>query len=160
MFKKWLTGIMLVLAVAAAVMIFCLSAQSADESHLTSINVTELMLRIFVPDYPNLPRKEQQRLMNMYEAITRKIAHALEFMVFSACLFLALHGLRARPAPLWTVLGGVFYACTDEAHQMLVDGRGPALLDVGIDSGGVVVGLLLGLLLLAIFHRFWPARET
>jgi VanZ family protein len=34
-------------------------------------------------------------------------------------------------------------ACIDETIQMFVPGRGPGLLDVGIDSCGVLMGMLL-----------------
>ncbi len=154
--KRVLTGVMTALAVLVAAMIFFLSAQPSGASQETSRGVTDLALRLFLPGYGDLPPDEQLALLKQYEGPVRKVAHGVEFMALGICLFLALHGLRARPAALWAMLGGALYACTDEAHQMLVDGRGPALGDVGIDSGGVLCGVLAGMLLLAVFHRIWP----
>ncbi|MBR0386198.1 MAG: VanZ family protein, partial [Clostridia bacterium] len=38
--------------------------------------------------------------------------------------------------------GGTFYAALDELHQLLVDGRSGQVRDVGIDSAGVLTGVL------------------
>lgn len=156
--KRVLTGVMTALAVLVAAVIFYLSSQPAESSAKTSGGVTEWMLRLFSPGYADLSSREQMELLKKYEEPVRKAAHGLEFAALGACLFLALHGFRVRRAPVWALLGGALYACMDEAHQMLVDGRGPALSDVGIDTGGVLFGVLAGLMLLAVFHHFWPAR--
>jgi len=42
-----------------------------------------------------------------------------------------------------TLLVGVLYAISDEAHQMFVPGRNPALFDVAIDTAGIILALLV-----------------
>lgn len=63
-----------------------------------------------------------------------------------------LHGLgRGRSkAALWAWLLTIAYAATDEFHQSFVPGRGDSIVDVGIDS----IGSALGLLIPAIWHQF------
>lgn len=56
---------------------------------------------------------------------------------------------------------GVFYACTDEFHQHFVKGRSAQLSDVLLDSGGVLLGVLLAagcLYLLWTFQKFRTRR--
>lgn len=73
----------------------------------------------------------------------RKIAHFLEFCCLGMCLR-SLARLRERPPVQQLLLpwvGGVLAACADETIQRFVPGRGPALLDVGIDTLGVTLGV-------------------
>jgi VanZ family protein len=65
----------------------------------------------------------------------RKLAHAGEFAVLGALLARAVPELAA----LWL---GIAYAVVDELHQTFVPGRAGTLLDVGIDSVGVLLGIL------------------
>lgn len=56
---------------------------------------------------------------------------------------------------------GVFYACTDEFHQHFVKGRSAQLSDVLLDSGGVLLGVLLAagcLYLLWTLQKFRTRR--
>ena len=43
---------------------------------------------------------------------------------------------------LGSLLFGAFYASTDELHQYFVPGRSARLFDVGIDTLGVLTGVL------------------
>ena len=74
-------------------------------------------------------------------AVLRKIAHFTEFTALGLLLrwqFLLLRKKGGHPL-LW----GVLAACIDETIQFFVPGRSPGLLDVGIDSCGVLTGMLL-----------------
>ena len=73
----------------------------------------------------------------------RKLAHFLEFCCLGMCLR-GLARLRERP-PVQQILlpwlGGVLAACADETIQRFIPDRGPALIDVGIDTLGVTLGV-------------------
>ena len=73
--------------------------------------------------------------------LLRKIAHFTEFTALGLLLrwLYALQGKNGWHALFW----GVLAACIDETIQLFVPGRGPGLLDVGIDSCGVLMGMLL-----------------
>ncbi len=71
-----------------------------------------------------------------WDLLLRKLAHLTEYAVLGALL---ARVLPAFPA-LWI---GMAYAASDEIHQSLVPGREGALLDVGLDSVGVLVGILI-----------------
>ena len=69
--------------------------------------------------------------------------------------------VHMQKADHWTAWGlATLYAGTDELHQRFVSDRGPALLDVGIDSAGALTGALVATLLLALLLRRAAKRAT
>lgn len=77
--------------------------------------------------------------------LLRKLAHFTEFGCLGAVLSWLLRMLRQRQ---WEYLvmplcGGFVVACIDETIQRFVPDRGPGILDVGIDTAGVLVGIIL-----------------
>ena len=158
MSKRNLWILLTLLAVLlVAGMIFFFSAQQAEDSSKMSGGFTRWLLTRLRPDYFELPAKEQRAILRTYERIVRKLAHFSEYALLGFCLTAFLRTIRhTRPflrlgAMAW--VAGTLYAGTDELHQMFVDGRGPALLDVGIDSGGVLCGALLAIALLTLRQR-------
>ena len=88
---------------------------------------------------PEIPEQPIQQSDGSH--LVRKLAHVAEFTV----LGMLLSWLTAMRKRKWwlTVPLGTIVACIDETIQMFVPGRGPGLLDVGIDTCGVLVGMLL-----------------
>ena len=56
----------------------------------------------------------------------------------------------------WPLICGGLAACIDETIQMFVPDRGPSLKDVGIDSCGVIAGMIL----LYIGHCYLRKRSA
>ena len=77
--------------------------------------------------------------------ILRKIAHFTEFCTLGALLSWMAGMLRQekRKRIVVPVLAGVAVACVDETIQCFVPGRGPGVLDVLIDTAGVILGVML-----------------
>jgi VanZ family protein len=75
--------------------------------------------------------------LGSWDLVLRKLAHLAEYAVLGALLLRAV-GMRV-PA----LLAGVAYAVSDEIHQTFVPGRQGSVLDVLIDSAGVVIGILV-----------------
>lgn len=77
--------------------------------------------------------------------ILRKIAHFLEFCSLGLLLSWLMWMLHNRTWKCLTipVAAGVAVAAVDEIIQIFVPGRGPHIRDVGIDSAGVLLGVLL-----------------
>ena len=146
------TAILLVMA-----LIFFFSAQDGVKSSSTSRSAAEFVLRLLTPGYDDLPVSQRRGCRKTAERIVRKLAHFTEFAVLSSLLvryfFVRRQNGRLLPALLTGWPLAVLYACTDELHQSFVAGRGPALLDVGIDAAGALVGALITLALLARHMR-------
>lgn len=141
---------LLVLAIMAA--IFCFSAQSASESSHLSASFARCLFLFFRPALAVYNDEQWQALLLATGLYVRKAAHFTEFFALGVSLrlwFAALGKPRRALLPAWLL--ATLYAATDELHQMFVDGRGPALLDIGIDSLGALCGAAL--VALCIVHR-------
>ncbi len=73
--------------------------------------------------------------------LLRKLAHFTEFCTLGFCLGW-IAGMLRKPWPL-ALVAGALAACVDETIQRFVPDRGPSLLDVGIDTCGVISGIAL-----------------
>lgn len=151
MTKRALLRIVLLAAtLAVCAMIFLFSAQSGEETAETSGFVTTLLLRVAVPGFDDLPPESRQMYLERWGLPVRKLGHFSEFALLGALLLcdlaLARRDRRWPRAflPAWAL--ATLYACTDEVHQLLVDGRGAAVTDVLIDSAGAMAGAALVLL--------------
>ena len=137
------------------VLIFLFSAQPGDRSDETSLSVGGVIGQIFISDFEQWTPEEQFAFAERINHPVRKLAHATEYAVLGglvAAMFGA-YGLRG-----WRRLGVAWgctalYACTDEFHQLFVPGRSGQLADVLIDSSGALAGVLLCLLIAAIWTR-------
>lgn len=118
-------------AVAAwMAMIFIMSAQSASGEQ------SGLMLRVITAVLHLTPTPEQAL---EWHHLLRKAAHFTEYAVLAALTAWALPAGPRRWVAAWAIATG--YAATDELHQALVPNRGPAVLDVGIDSLGAATAV-------------------
>lgn len=79
------------------------------------------------------------------EGVVRKLAHFGEFALLGMCLSWLFAMLLERKVfvAAMAVACGAITACVDETLQFLSPGRNPSLIDVGIDTAGVSVGVML-----------------
>ncbi len=74
--------------------------------------------------------------IDLIHLLIRKAAHMTEYAVLFFLSYRALRKENARhPGPCALLLCAL-YAATDEFHQGFVAGRGPSVIDVGIDTLG------------------------
>ena len=85
--------------------------------------------------------------------LLRKLAHFTEFACLGMCLTWRMGMLQKHSG--FALLLGAAAACVDETIQRFVPDRGPSIIDVGIDTCGVITGmilLLLGHYLITVKH--------
>jgi VanZ family protein len=75
--------------------------------------------------------------LGTWDLVLRKLAHLTEFAILGALMHRAVGRVGLAIAL------GSLYAATDEFHQAFVDGRVASPLDWGIDTAGVIAGVLL-----------------
>lgn len=75
----------------------------------------------------------------------RKAAHVTEYLLLAIAMSFPLYVYGVRGIFLMLLSGVicVSFAGFDEYHQSFVAGRGPAVRDVLIDSGGILAGILM-----------------
>lgn len=80
-----------------------------------------------------------------WQYLLRKAAHFSEFCALGMCVcWLFGMTLDGRWIHFWLPLGcGAAVACTDEFIQRFSPGRYPSIVDVTIDTSGVLTGIIL-----------------
>ena len=149
--KQWIEKhsivLSLLLVIAVMVMIFCFSAQTGEESGAMSGRLTTWVLNLIIPDFENFSPERQAAIRSTVGLLVRKLAHFSEYALLGFSLMLHITQVQkkitVRLPWLWAWGIGTLYAATDEFHQGFVAGRGPSVVDVMIDSSGVIAGVLL-----------------
>lgn len=150
---RWITGVLLLVWMLA---IFRFSAQPAVESDKVSGTVA---YRVVFTYNEIFNRGLAEATMEWYaENINypiRKFAHMAEYAVCGMLMFAVLAGYRKRDGRLYllALLLTALYAATDEVHQLFVPGRAGRLTDVGIDTTGAALGLLLLFVILKLHGK-------
>lgn len=125
--------------------IFIFSSHTAEESTEDSSFVEEIIGKIFVKDFEELPEEEQEEFYSDISFAVRKLAHFTEYTILGILLINA--GLYYKKRWLYTAAIcfaiGSAYAASDEIHQLFVPGRAGLVTDWMIDSAGVLTGVLL-----------------
>jgi len=75
----------------------------------------------------------------------RKCIHAFEYLVLSILLIIALSssGVKGNKIYIISIIICFIYACTDEYHQLFIDGRTGQFMDVLIDISGGLIGIVI-----------------
>ena len=148
--QTWVRILLTVLTIAVMFLIFFFSTEPAERSDETSGIFARKVIGILHPDYDNYPPARQKEIYDGIQYTVRKIAHFTEYTVFGLLLRLCLEswfGKRSWIFPV-SLSSGAFYACTDELHQLLTDGRCGEWKDILLDSFGVLAGILAAMLIL------------
>ena len=126
--------------------IFNFSSQTGTESGSLSYQVSKILIlaynKILSKGYPN---EILNQLIAEIHPWVRKMAHITEYFALAVTVAFPLYVYKIRGIYLFFT-GSIFcviFALLDEYHQSFVAGRGPSLRDVGIDSIGIVIGLLV-----------------
>lgn len=125
--------------------IFCLSAQTADESRILSGQTIRVAATVFVPGFQTLSPEQQAFIISGWQNRARKTAHTILYFVLGLLFMSALpqHLLKTKVRFTIALFLSIGYATTDELHQMFVAGRGPQISDIFIDTCGAILGILL-----------------
>lgn len=165
----------LIITLAVMIFIFVHSAMPGDVSGSESRYFAEILSSITGLSFP------------VAHFIVRKAAHFTEFTVLGICLAVNFNDFKLRnelrnelrseliktdatPAKsakrlflghpvLAACITGTLYACTDEFHQLFVEGRSGELRDVCIDSAGVILGIAIAAVVRSIKSKILSGRK-
>ena len=91
---------------------------------------------------------------NMATFIVREGAHFTEYFILYIFIYRVLIMYYSkRKSWILGILGVFFYACTDEIHQLFIDGRVGAFTDVLIDTSGGVFSSIVMIIINKIKNR-------
>ena len=101
-----------------------------------------------------LPGGYTQDTVALLDHLLRKAAHFTLYFILGFSLTGCFQRQSRVPPALAALLTGAVFAGLDEFHQIFVDGRGPALSDVFLDTCGVAAGCLLR----TVLHKIRSTR--
>ena len=157
--NSWVRIVTTLLTAAVMVMIFCFSMENAETSDQTSGVISEQVIKVIHPDYEQLAAEQQQIIYDSVQHIVRTCAHFTEYLILGFMIRLCLEswfGHRMRKYRILALIGfgaGTAYACSDEIHQLSIEGRSGQWTDVLVDGSGVLAGVTLGTLLIKSLNR-------
>lgn len=119
--------------------IFCFSAEDAEKSQHTSDQV--IIKTVETIKQEKLPEEEKKILVNKYIVIVRKSAHFFLYFILGILLFLfwkKIYGITPKTI-IYTMIFCFIYACSDEIHQLFINGRTARIFDIFVDSSGALL---------------------
>ena len=139
--KEQVKIIKVILIVIWMAVIFNFSNQGGTESSGTSTKVTKAIVDIVTKD----KEEPNKQVMDNIEKIVRKGAHYTIYTIGGFLIMNYTYSMEKNKKQkiLGSLLFGAFYATTDEIHQFFIPGRSARLFDVGIDTLGVLTGILI-----------------
>ena len=135
--------IKLILIVLWMFVIFYFSAQAGDESASISNRVVIKIAETI--HHHTLSNTEKEKFIENFSLTVRKLAHMIEYFILAILIYIFLREFYPKDKYLFllVILLAVFYALTDEIHQLFVPGRYGSIIDVLIDSMGALFGTLM-----------------
>ncbi|MDY4195397.1 MAG: VanZ family protein [Bariatricus sp.] len=147
--------IFLILILIWRCIIFVFSAQPGDESTDTSIGFGAKIVGFFIPEFREMSKEEQREFLEPYDFIIRKSAHFCEYAVMGMLSMLLLQQIYMKMK--WKIFCSIgisaFMACTDEFHQLFVEGRAGRIQDVCIDTSGAALGILVTVIGITVIEK-------
>ena len=127
-------------------LIFSFSAQDGTTSGNLSYKVSEIIVETANDafDLHWSSSEIKQHIKEIHHPV-RKLAHMTEYFCLAVAVAFPFYVYGLRGFLLLLTAGAICigFAGLDEYHQSFVDGRGPSLRDVGIDSIGAFFGIMV-----------------
>ena len=126
--KKIISIIVLILW---ACFIFYLSNQPSQVSGKVSGDMIKSVLSV------------SEATFNLIHNPLRELMHAVEFLIFALLLFNVLHNFNVKSVYIYCILISIVCSILDETHQLYVPGRAFEILDLILDSIGIIIACIL-----------------
>lgn len=139
------------LVIIWASLIFVMSGMDTNESNSKSKNtLNEIVEKTvettngmgIIDKHPSENRMKD--FIEKYNYLFRKFAHASEYFILTILLLIALKnsGVVGKKIFVFAICICFLYACSDEFHQLFVDGRTGQFSDTLIDTSGGIIGCI------------------
>ena len=142
--------IFLILILIISSIIFGFSNQNGE----TSSGISKKIITK-IADIVNINNEKRTTFIIEGEKVIRKLAHFGIYTLlglFSMSFFATFKISRVKQTVM-TTSWGILYASTDELHQLFINGRNASILDVILDTSGVIFGIFIVILILNIVKK-------
>ena len=148
----------IILIIIWMITVFRFSNQGGTESSSTSAKVTKVIVDVVVND-----KKEENKVQfaNKIEKVVRKFAHYTIYTIGGVLImnYAYTTDKTKKQQTFGSLLFGAFYAVTDEVHQYFVPGRSARAFDVGIDTLGVITGIIIFTIIISIINKIRNTKK-
>lgn len=146
--------LLLILIIVNCIVIFNYSGQVAKESAEVSTRTMYKIIKI-------LSGSDDIEKAKQLDPLIRKLAHFFIYAslgIWSCCFLCTFFSnkdekIKDKMRISIAIIFGFLYACSDEIHQIFVDGRACKLIDIVIDTLGVAIGVLTVIAILKIIEK-------
>lgn len=137
--------VLMVLLVLNCLTIFIFSNQDGRESSALSDGLTTKIVDVYV-EFSNrdLTNAKKQEIVLNSKKLVRKTAHFTIYLTLGLITYLLLCTYYVKHSIIISLIFTLFYACTDEFHQLFIAGRSGEAKDILIDVIGSYFGVLIG----------------
>ena len=152
---------MLILLGLTFISIFNFSNQDGKASSGLSKKVARKIVEVF-PYTKNLSEKTKNKIVEKTQPIIRKGAHLSIYTLVGIFImsFISTYKIHLKYKFLISILVGLVYASSDEIHQSFIPGRTASIIDVGIDTAGVFLGIILVLIIISVYKALTEKQTT
>ena len=119
--------------------IFYMSSMNGSDSTYASNIFIDLIYKM----YSLFSHIDIDTFKNMFTNVIREFAHFFEFFIFGIALYINGLDFFKNSVINKCILIGVLYAVFDEIHQIFRQERTFEVLDISLDSLGVIIGIIL-----------------
>lgn len=139
--KEQIKILKIILIIIWMIIVFWFSAQKGADSGNTSKSFTIEIMQMFFGN----SIVENSLLIENIETIIRKLAHYTIYVIggFLIMNYAYTTEKTDKQKILSSITFGGCYAISDESHQFFVPERSARLFDVGIDTLGVITGVII-----------------
>lgn len=150
--KKLIKVLKIILILIWMIVVFNFSNENGAKSSNTSRKVTEVVVKTIT----KRDIQKDESLMESVEKVIRKLAHYSLYAI-GGILIISYVNTETKAKDknkkiLYSVIFGAGYAITDEIHQFFVSERSASAFDVGIDTLGIVTGIIMYLIVIKLFE--------
>ena len=150
----------LLLLVATFTAIFYFSSQEGITSNELSQQVIKKIIDFLGPT-KNLSDVEKMELVYTWNPIIRKVAHFSIYTLVGiwGMALMSTYNISNKKRFILSLEMGILYAALDEFHQNFVSARTASIIDVGIDTLGVITGILIVFIIVKIFNKIKKKKD-
>jgi VanZ family protein len=136
--------VLIILTVLWMLLIFSLSSQTANESSKLSGEFINNGLSFLGFNFIET-LASNIAVFDRIQFIVRKLAHMFLYTILSilVSLIAVTYDFRQDNKAIFSFAVCFLYAISDEIHQLFIGGRSGRIFDVGVDTIGIVIGIML-----------------
>lgn len=135
--------------------------ESIDKNQ-TSESEKEALTTQTQQNQTNQKEQKEEQLIEKLNKPLRKCMHASEYFVLSILIYNCLKTFKKSnwKTLIIPIVISFLYACTDEIHQLFIDGRTSQFTDVLIDTFGAILGVAMINVAIRIIGKIKQPKST